>query len=33
MSEPNVKRFLEGASIKKVIYVPNKILNIIASMR
>ncbi len=33
MSEPNVKRFLEGATLKKVIYVPNKILNIIAALR
>ncbi|HHO76239.1 MAG TPA: leucine--tRNA ligase [Deltaproteobacteria bacterium] len=30
MSESNVKRFLEEASIKRIIYVPNKIINIIA---
>ncbi|MFY9167419.1 MAG: leucine--tRNA ligase [Desulfomonilia bacterium] len=32
-AEANVKRFLEGADIKKVIYVPNKIINIIAPLR
>jgi leucyl-tRNA synthetase len=32
-AEANVKRFLEGTGIKKVIYVPNKILNIIAPLR
>ncbi|MBN2298161.1 MAG: class I tRNA ligase family protein, partial [Deltaproteobacteria bacterium] len=30
MAESNVKRFLEGTSIKRIIYVPNKIINIIA---
>lgn len=30
MDESNVKRFLEGTSIKRIIYVPNKIINIIA---
>ncbi len=32
-AEANVKRFLDGADIKKVIYVPNKIINIIAPLR
>ena len=32
-AETNVKRFMEGAQIKKVIYVPNKIINIIAAVR
>ena len=32
-AEANVKRFLEGADIKKVIYVPNKIINIIPPLR
>ncbi len=32
-AEANVKRFLDGAEIKKVIYVPNKIINIIAPLR
>jgi leucyl-tRNA synthetase len=30
-SDMNVKRFIEGVSIRKVIYVPNKIINIIVS--
>jgi leucyl-tRNA synthetase len=33
MSEANVKRFLDGAQIKRIIYVPNKIINIIAALR
>lgn len=33
LSEPNVKRHLESAQIKKIIYVPNKIINIIAVLR
>ncbi len=33
LAEQNVKRFLEGAQIKKIIYVPNKIINIIAALR
>jgi leucyl-tRNA synthetase len=33
MAEANVKRFIEGAQIRKVIYVPNKIVNIIAALR
>ena len=32
-AEANVKRFIDGAEIKKVIYVPNKIINIIAPLR
>jgi leucyl-tRNA synthetase len=32
LAEPNVKRFTEGAQIKKVIYVPNKIVNVIAAL-
>ncbi len=32
VAEPNVNRFLEGAQVKKVIYVPNKIVNIIAAL-
>lgn len=31
MAESNVQRFLEGTSIKRIIYVPNKIINIIAA--
>ena len=31
MAESNVKRFLEGTSVKRIIYVPNKIINIIAA--
>jgi leucyl-tRNA synthetase len=30
LNDANVKRFIDGTSIKKVIYVPNKIINIIA---
>ncbi len=30
-SDTNVKRFMEGVSIRKVIYVPNKIINIIVA--
>jgi leucyl-tRNA synthetase len=30
LADANVKRFMEGTSIKKIIYVPNKIINIIA---
>jgi leucyl-tRNA synthetase len=30
LADANVKRFTDGATIKKVIYVPNKIINIIA---
>jgi leucyl-tRNA synthetase len=30
LNDANVKRFINGTSIKKVIYVPNKIINIIA---
>ena len=30
-SDTNVKRFIEGVSIRKVIYVPNKIINIIVA--
>jgi len=30
-SDMNVKRFVEGATIRKVIYVPNKIINIIVA--
>jgi len=26
---PNVKKYLEGKEIRKVIYVPNKLLNIV----
>jgi leucyl-tRNA synthetase len=33
LSEPNVKRFMEGAQIKKIIYVPDKIINFIAALR
>ncbi|HNY66337.1 MAG TPA: leucine--tRNA ligase [Deltaproteobacteria bacterium] len=33
MEESNVRRFLEGAQIRKIIYVPNKIINIIAAVR
>jgi len=33
LTEANVRRFLENATIRKVIYVPNKILNIIAAPR
>ena len=33
LSEANVKRFLQDSDIKKVIYVPNKIINIIAAAR
>lgn len=29
MQNPNISRFLEGADIRKVIFVPNKILNIV----
>lgn len=29
-SDGNVKRFMEEATIRKIIYVPNKIINIIA---
>ena len=32
-SEPNVKRHLESVQIKKIIYVPNKIINIIIAPR
>jgi leucyl-tRNA synthetase len=31
LKDTNVKRFIEGSSIRKVIYVPNKIINIIAA--
>jgi leucyl-tRNA synthetase len=31
LSDVNVKRFIESASIRKVIYVPNKIINIIVA--
>ena len=31
LSDVNVKRFMESASIRKVIYVPNKIINIIVA--
>ncbi|MCU0575533.1 MAG: leucine--tRNA ligase [Desulfobacterota bacterium] len=31
LEDANVKRFLEGTSIRKVIYVPNKIINFIVS--
>jgi len=31
LSDVNVKRFIENASIRKVIYVPNKIINIIVA--
>jgi len=30
LADANVKRFIEGTSIRKVIYVANKIINIIA---
>jgi leucyl-tRNA synthetase len=30
-SDTNVKRFMEGVSVRKVIYVPNKIINIIVA--
>lgn len=30
LDDSNVRRFIEGASIKRIIYVPNKIINIIA---
>jgi leucyl-tRNA synthetase len=30
-SDGNVKRFIEGQSVRKVIYVPNKIINIIVA--
>lgn len=33
LEDANVKRFLEGTSIRKVIYVPNKIINFIVSAR
>ena len=29
LAEPNVARFLEGQSVKKVIVVPGKIVNIV----
>jgi leucyl-tRNA synthetase len=31
LSEPNVLRFIEGLTVRKVIVVPNKIVNIVAS--
>ena len=30
LAEPNVRKFLEGLGIRKVIVVPNKIVNIVA---
>jgi leucyl-tRNA synthetase len=33
LEDANVKRFLEGTSIRKAIYVPNKIINFIVSAR
>lgn len=33
LAEANVQRFLEAASVKKVVYVPNKIINFIVSAR
>ena len=33
MAEPNVKKHTNGQTIKKIIYVPNKILNIIVQPR
>jgi leucyl-tRNA synthetase len=30
LSQESVKKFTEGADIKKIIYVPGKILNIVA---
>jgi leucyl-tRNA synthetase len=31
LQDANVRRFLEGVSIRKVIYVPNKIINFIVA--
>jgi leucyl-tRNA synthetase len=33
MAEPNVKKHTDGQAIKKIIYVPDKILNIIVQPR
>jgi leucyl-tRNA synthetase len=30
LAEPNVARFLEGATVRKVIVVPGKIVNVVA---
>jgi len=30
MAEPNVRRFLEGRTVRKVILVPGKLVNIVA---
>ncbi len=29
LAEPNVQRFLEGKSVRKVIHVPDRLLNIV----
>ena len=31
LQDDNVQRFIDGKSIRKVIYVPNKLLNIVVS--
>ncbi|MEY2867559.1 MAG: hypothetical protein RIQ43_1585, partial [Pseudomonadota bacterium] len=31
LAEPNVVKFLEGLSVKKIIIVPNKIVNIVGA--
>jgi leucyl-tRNA synthetase len=31
LAEPNVAKFLEGLSVKKIIIVPNKIVNIVGA--
>jgi leucyl-tRNA synthetase len=31
LAEPNVAKFLEGQSVKKIIVVPGKIVNIVAA--
>ena len=32
LAEPNVVKFLEGLSVKKIIIVPNKIVNIVGAV-